>query len=159
MNRAQTDNYIFYFLVLVLLTLLNLSCNLQGYTGNYPLGNHLWLWDNDRKEEKIIVYCEGDCNGGIYVVPTYKRHYDSIKHNFSEYVEAAVSDKNWVVAKTLKIKEHRNLYYIISKAFNIEHVNCSKVNCDSILQSCVIGPLSKNEFKKREQLLNIDLDL
>ena len=154
----QTSYYSFFILVVLVIPFTS-SCNLQGYiTGNYPLGNHLWLWDNDRKEEKIIVYCEGDCHGGIYVVPTYERHYDSIKQHFAEYVETTASDKNWVLAKTLKINEHKNFYYIISKRFNIEHLDCSKVHCDSILQSYVRGPLSLEEFNKKKQLLKIDLD-
>ncbi|MGS0688961.1 hypothetical protein ACVBEQ_28070, partial [Nakamurella sp. GG22] len=79
-------------------------------SGEYSLGNHLSLWDNDKKEERIIVYCEGDCHGGIYVVPTYERHYDKDKQHFAEYVEEANSNKKWVIAKTICVKEKMEKY-------------------------------------------------
>lgn len=121
--------------------------------GKYSLGNHLSLWDNDKKEESIIVYCEGDCHGGIYVIPTYERHATN-----GEYVEEATSDKKWVIAKTFEKKDNKENYYIISKDFNIDNMDCSKVNCDSILQSHVTGPLNLTKFKNKMQALHIELD-
>jgi hypothetical protein len=125
--------------------------------GKYSLGNHLSLWDNDRKEERIVVYCEGECNGGIYVVPTYARHYDSARKHYAEYVETARSNKKWVIVKTLHVIDNKENYYIISKTFNIEHLDCAKANCDSILQSHVIGPLDLAGFQERAKILQVNL--
>lgn len=130
------------------------SCN-EWY--NHSLGNNLSLWDGDRKEDRAIVYCEGNCHGGIYVVPTYERHYDSSGH-YAEYVEAAKSNKEWVIVKTLRRKEKQENYWIINKGFSLTNLNCSKVNCDSVIQKQVTGPLTLNEFQNKQQVLNIDLD-
>lgn len=124
---------------------------------NHPLGNNLSQWEGDRKEDRVIVYCEGNCHGGIYVVPVYNRHYDSAGH-YAEYVEEAKSNKQWVIAKTFQIKNSKENYYIISKGFNIEHVDCSKANCDSILQSHVTGPMTLTEFENKKKSMNIALD-
>ena len=139
---------------LVLSVLFFASCN-ELY--NHPLGNNLSIWDGDKKEDKVIVYCTGNCHGGIYMVPTYDRHYDS-RGNYAEYLETADSDKKWVIAKTLLIKENKENYWIISKDFDIDDLDCGKVNCDSILQRHVVGPLSLNEFKDRKRTLGIAMD-
>jgi len=141
---------------LFVLILSIISCN--EMSGEYSLGNHLSLWGNDRKEERVIVYCTGDCHGGIYVVPTYKRHYDSSGQHYAEYVEAAKSNKKWVIAKTYQINEKQENYWIISKNFDIDSLDCAKANCDSILQSHVTGPLSLTEFENKKEALNIQLD-
>ena len=150
----QRACYIFYT-ILVLFTFLTTSCN-ELY--NHSLGNHLSLWEGDTKEDRVIVYCEGDCHGGIYVVPTYERQFDSSKQHYAEYVETATSNKKWVIAKTYRIKEKKENYWIISKEFDITNLNCVKENCDSILQSHVIGPLNLTEFKNKLQILDIDLN-
>lgn len=146
--------HIFYS-ILALLVFFTASCK-EWY--NHPLGNHLSLWEGDKKEDRIIVYCEANCHGGIYVIPTYERHYDSSRQHYAEYVETAASNKKWVVVKTFQIKEKRENYWIVSKDFDITNLDCSKANCDSILQSHVIGPLSLSEFKNKVGALDIDLD-
>ncbi|MGN6530745.1 MAG: hypothetical protein ACTHK0_03190 [Ginsengibacter sp.] len=146
----------FCYRTLQVLIFFTASCN--GISGKYPLGNHLSLWDNDKKEEKIIVYCEGNCNGGIYVVPTYEGHYDSTKQHYAEYVEEAKSNKKWVIVKTFRVKEKQENYYIINKDFDIRGLDCGKANCDSILQSYVTGPLTLNDFNNNKKALNVNLD-
>ena len=133
------------------------SCNEMW--GHHPLGNHLSLLEGDKKEDRIIVYCSnegGTCYGGIPVVPTYNRQFDE-KGRYAEYVQRAVSNKNWVIAETLQIKNKQKKYWIIKKAFDIEDVNCKKINCDSIIQTYVTGPLSILEFQAETKKLNIDL--
>lgn len=151
----QKRDYHFFYIIIALLVFFTVSCN-EWY--NHPLGNNLSLWEGDKKEDRIIVYCEGNCHGGIYVIPTYERHYDSSGQHYAEYVETATSNKKWIIVKTLQIKEKRENYWIISKGFDITHLDCSKSNCDSILQSHVTGPLSLNEFKNKVHTLDIDLD-
>ena len=130
------------------------SCN-EWY--NHPLGNNLSLWDGDREEDRVIVYCEGNCHGGIYVVPAYDRHYDSSGH-YAEFVKTAKSDRKWVIAKTIQIKGKQENYWIISKDFKIKNLDCSKINCDSTLQRQVSGPLTFEEFQHQRRQLNIDLE-
>lgn len=113
--------------------------------------------EGDKKEDRIIVYCKGDCHGGIYVVPTYARHYDS-NGRYAEYVEEAKSNKEWVIVKTYRIKENQENYWIIDKEFSIAKLDCSTVDCDSILQRQVTGPLTLNKFQHKLQVLNIDLN-
>jgi hypothetical protein len=142
----------FGYIILHVLVFFIVSCN--GMEGEYPLGNHLSLWDNDKEKTAIIVYCEGDCHGGIQVLPIRER-----QTNSGEYVEEAISNKKWVIAKTFQIKENKENYYIISKEFNIENLDCAKANCDSILQSHVTGPMTLTEFENKKKSMNIALDL
>ncbi len=144
----------------LLFIMLCASCNSwHEMWGDHPLGNHLSMLDGDCKEDRIIVYCgnrTGVCYTGIYVIPTYSRHYDSNGH-YTEYVITAISDSKWVVAKTLEIKKEKENYWIIKKGFNIDRVDCSKVNCDSIIQSHVIGPLTLSEFIHKKEVSGINL--
>lgn len=148
--------------ILTFFALVNSTISCREMWGDHPLGNNLSLLEGDTKEDRIIVYCTGRsggaCISGIPVVPTYKRHYDSSGQNYAEYVEEATSNKKWVIAKTFQIKEKKENYWIISKNFNIENLDCAKVNCDSILQSHVIGPLDSAGFENKKKILNISLD-
>ncbi len=130
--------------------LFTTSCN-EWY--NHPLGNNFSLWDGDGDEDRIIVYCEGRCHGGIQVVPTRER-----QANNGEYVEAATSNNKWIIVKTLQMKDSKENYYFVDKYFRIKNLDCLKANCDSILQSYVMGPFDENMFKERKLELGIDLD-
>jgi len=94
---------------------------------------------------------------GILVVPSEKRH--MIDGKYAEYVKTAVSNKEWVLVKTYQIQEKKENYWIISKDFDITNLNCSTANCDSILQSHVIGPLDSLDFYNFLKARNIDLEL
>ncbi|GAB3433083.1 hypothetical protein [Niabella aquatica] len=156
----QVNHYIFY-VIIVLFALFTTSCNWwSDIWGNHQLGSHLSLWEGDRKEDRVIAYCTsqsgGACVSGIYVVPSAERN--MVNGKYAEYVEEATSNKKWVIAKTLQIKDNKENYYIISKDFNIEGADCAKANCDSILQSHVTGPLSLSEFENKKKALNIGMD-
>ena len=126
--------------------------------GDNDLGDNFSLLEGDRTEDRIIVYCSrrsaDACMAGSPIVPKYSRHMDSEGH-YAEYVETAKSNDNFIIAKTLKIKAKRANYWIISKDFGID--NCDKINCDSIIQSHVLGPFDQNEFQKKISELKIDL--
>lgn len=147
------------YILLQVLVLFVVSCNEMW--GDHSLGNNLSLLEGDKTEDRIIVYCSGRswgiCFTGIAVIPVYNRQYDSSGH-YAEYVETAKSNKKWVIVKTYQIQEQKENYWIISKDFNLENVDCSQVNCDSILQSHVTGPLSLSEFESKKKALNIGLD-
>ena len=110
-------------------------------------------------EDKVIVYCSaksvGVCKSGIYVVPTYERHYRD--GNYAEYVEEAKSNGDWVIAKSVQIEDKKENYWIISKDFDIKSLDCGKNKCDSILQSHVTGPMNLIEFNNKKKVLNIEL--
>ncbi|TKC09088.1 hypothetical protein [Pedobacter frigoris] len=125
---------------------------------NQSLGENLSIWEGDKKEDRAIVYCEGNCRGGIYVIPSYDRHYDS-SGRYAEYLIDAKSNADWVIAKTFMIKHDRRNYWIINKEFNINNLDCEKANCDSIIQSKIIGPLDYQTLKEKNKALNINLTL
>ncbi len=142
-----------FYIVFCIVSVLGVSCDSWNRMwGDHSLGNNLSLLEGDKKEDRVIVYCSGKsagaCIGGIYVVPTYERHYEG--RSYAEYVQATRSNKKWVIAKTFRIKESRENYWIINKEFNIQDVDCGKINCDSILQSYVQGPFDKNTFTEKE---------
>jgi uncharacterized protein (DUF1015 family) len=89
---------------------------------------------------------------GTPIVPVYSRHMDSDGH-YTEYVETAKSNDNFIIAKTLLVKDKRENFWIIDKGFSID--NCGKINCDSVIQSHVFGPLDKNEFQKKASELKL----
>ncbi|MEO8960877.1 MAG: hypothetical protein ABI325_03285 [Ginsengibacter sp.] len=123
--------------------------------GAHDLGNKLILLEGDKTEDRAIVYCttqKGCCRGGMYVIP-------SVGNQYHMYVETAKSNRNWVIAKTVQIKDKKENYWIINKNFDITNLNCDKINCDSIIQSHIIGPLNFIDFEKKVKGLNIDLSL
>ncbi len=133
------------------------NCGRQAW-GDNDLGDNFSLLEGDRIEDRIIVYCSGRsggaCMAGTYIVPVYSRHMDSAGH-YAEYVETAKSNEDFIVAKTLQVKDKTANYWIIDKGFSIN--NCDKMNCDSLIQSHVIGPLDKNEFQKKTSELKLGL--
>jgi len=124
------------------------------------LGNKFTLFEGDKLEDRVIVYCTGysflACKSGIYVVPTYEKHYDE-KGNYTEYVSTAKSDDKWIIAKTVQVKDNKENYWIIEK-FSLDDIDCWNVNCDSIIQSHVIGALEFIEFCNKTKELGITLE-
>lgn len=126
--------------------------------GDNDLGNNFSLLKGDRIEDRIIVYCTGRsaraCVAGTFIVPIYSRHMDSTGR-YAEYVETAKSNDDFIIARTLHINDKKKNYWIISKNFSLD--NCDKINCDSIIQSNVIGPLDYSQFKTKQIELGINL--
>jgi hypothetical protein len=146
-------------LTLLIFTTSFLFCNCGRYAwGDNDLGDNFSLLEGDRIEDRIIVYCNGRsggaCMAGTYIVPVYSRHMDSSGH-YAEYVETAKSNRDFIIAKTLQVKDKRANYWIIDKGFSID--NCDKINCDSIIQSHVFGPLDKIEFQLKASELKLNL--
>lgn len=149
--KSNAMNKRFYYYIFQISIFLLISCN--WISGEYPLGSNLSLWDNDKEKTAIIVYCEGNCHGGIQVLPTRES-----QTNNGEYVEEAIANKQWAIAKTNMLKNNKESFYIISKNFDIKGLDCSRINCDSILQSHIVGPMDKEGFVNKKKSLNIDLD-
>lgn len=128
--------------------------------GENSLGNKLFLLEGDRKEDRVIVYCSGKgeegCKAAIYMVPTYERHY--INGKYAEYVELVKANKYWVIAKSVQLLDKEENYWIISKKFDSEGLNCEESSCEKKLQSYVIGPLDLAKFKNKKKELNITID-
>lgn len=148
-------------IVLVLIIQFSIlgSCDLSEHA---DLGNKLTIFEGDKPEDRVIVYCTGYsfgyCKAGIYIIPTYEEHYDKTG-KYAEYVTTAKSDEKWVIAKTVQIDNNQERYWIIDKGFNIKDVDCQTLNCDSILQSYVIGRLDSQTFAEKVQELDISLRL
>ena len=149
------------YLVIGIFAIVTSIDSCSEFFGNHSLGNNFSLLEGDKIEDRIIVYCAGkeenECNGGTFVVPRYKDH--MINGKYAEYVETAKSNNNWIIAKTFQMHAKLEKYWIINKKFNIANLNCDKINCDSIIQSQVIGPLNINEFQEKTKKLKIDLSL
>jgi hypothetical protein len=148
-------------LILLFFTVFALSSCWRQMWGDNDLGDNFSLLEGDRIEDRIIVYCSGRsggaCMAGTYIVPVYSRHMDSAGH-YAEYVETAKSNDDFIVAKTLLVKDKTANYWIINKDFKID--SCEKINCDSLIQTHVVGPLDKDEFQKKisELKLNLKID-
>lgn len=144
-------------LTLILFVSLFLSsCGRQAW-GDNDLGDNFSLLEGDRTEERVIVYCSGRsggaCMAGTFIVPSYSRHMDS--GHYAEYVETAKSSDDFIIARTNQVKDKKVNYWIINKDFKI--ANCDIINCGSIIQSHVLGPLDQSEFQKKTSELKIDL--
>lgn len=160
-----------FFVFLVLMPSFN-SCNYCGdFLGAYNLGNKLTLFARDNGHYDII-YCTGKsggcCYGGLYVIP-------SAGNQYYMYVDTAKSNDDWVIVKTTPILENieyaivnkkenfaktipmRESYWIINKDFVIKELDCNKENCDSIIQSHILGPLDIEDFNKKLLSLKIDI--
>jgi hypothetical protein len=126
--------------------------------GDNELGDNFSLLEGDRAEDRVIVYCSGRsagaCVAGTFIVPSYSRHMDT-DGRYAEYVETAKSNSEFIIAKTKQIKAKRANYWIINKDFQIS--NCDNNNCDSIIQSHVLGPLDQSEFQQKTSELKINL--
>ncbi len=145
-------------LTFVLVITIHLSGCWKQMWGDNDLGGNFSLLEGDRTEDRIIVYCSGRSGGACYagtrIVPIYSRHMDT-DGNYAEYVETAKSNNDFIIAKTLQIRDKRENYWIITKGFAI--ANCDTINCDSIIQSRVLGPFDQNEFEKKTSELKINL--
>ncbi len=135
-----------YSLLIFFISVTVISC--KQLWGDYDLGDNFSLLEGDKTEDQIIVYCSGRsggaCYAGIAIVPVYSRQFDK-KGNYAEYVEAAKSNDKFIIAQTLQIKDKKKNYWIISKGFKID--NCDKINCDSIINANVVGPLDSSQFQ------------
>ncbi len=147
------------YLVIGVFTFIISAISCREFFGDHPLGNNFSLLDGDKKEDRIIVYCAGneenECNGGIFVIPRYRDH--MLNGKYAEYVETAKSNNDWIIAKSFQMNYRQEKYWIINKNFNIKNLDCDKTNCDSIIQSHVIGPLNINEFQEKIKKFRIDL--
>lgn len=149
---------LFVILSIIFIIIFFFTCN--QIWGDHPLGNNFSLLDGDCREDRIIVYCSNEdriCSGGIYVIPTYERHYNK-DGRYAEYVVEAESDKKWIVAKTFQIDEKKEYYWIIDKDFSLDNIDCNIANCDSIIQAHVTGPLNLHDFNNTVRELKIDID-
>ncbi len=136
----------------VLLVMLFYSCG--ALWGSHDLGNKLTLLEGDKTDDRLIVYCTqysgGACIAGTPVIPSRG---DSI----TRYVKDAKSNKLWAIVRSIRKLNKEDDYWIISKDFNVDSVDCDKNNCDSIIQSYVKGPFKIDEFNKLKSKLGIDM--
>src|SRR5687768_4538779 len=107
-----------------------LLCSCKQMWGDNDLGDNFSLLEGDRTEDRVIVYCSGRsagaCMAGTYIVPSYSQHMDTYGR-YAEYVETAISNDDFIIAKTNQIKDKRVNYWIINKDFQLN--NCDNNNC------------------------------
>jgi len=127
-------------------------CDLYG---NKELGNRFTLFARDSPEGQYdLIYCArydiGGCVSGAYVLPTADTKYDM-------YVPTAKSNDKWIIAKTIQVEDNKENYWIIEK-FSLEDIDCWEINCDSIIQSHVMGAFDFIEFTDKTKELGIKLE-
>ncbi|MCU7548295.1 DUF3997 domain-containing protein [Chitinophagaceae bacterium LB-8] len=136
----------------LLFAILFLTSSCRQMWGDNPLGDSLSLLEGDRKEDRIIVRCTGYSGGACYIgeqlIPGYDRHMDAEGH-YAEYVEKATSNNDWIIAKSIQVKDKSENYWIIDKHFSSKKGN-SQFN--------VMGPFKLLEFRNKTKELNIDLE-
>lgn len=141
--------YSYRALIFLLLSLLG-SC-----VQSHDLGDGLSLMEGDKTEDRVIVYCTGKSGGECFIgIPVIPSRRDST----SRYVEKAVSNQKWMLASTVNRNKSKS-YWIVSKGFKVDIDNCETINCDSVIQAHVIGPLNIVAFKSQLKKLNIKPDL
>jgi hypothetical protein len=132
-------------IMVLLLALIFSGTSCRQMWGDHPLGNNLDLLEGDHIQDRVIVYCTGKsggaCTGGMRVIP-------SNKDSATWYVQSAECNDKWVVAKAMNRNKSIS-YWLINKDFNIDLLNCEKIDCDSVLQCHVIGPLDFAEFQNK----------
>lgn len=140
--------------------LIFVSTSCRSMWGDHSLGSNLSLLEGDRIEDRVIIYCpeksNKTCKSGIYLIPSYDKHYKN--GEYAEYVDVAKANEKWVIAKTIQLQAKKEQYWIINKSFDNKPLDCRNSNCDSILQHHIIGPLNLEEFKNKGTSLGIGLD-
>ena len=138
------------------------SCSLCDEMGAHELGGNLVLLDGDSSKDRIIVFCtdrsRGCCRTGKYILPkSYKEHF--VDGEYYEYVEKAVANKKWVVARTKLVLSEEESYWIIGKNDVIRSLDCSSIACDSLVKNSIMGPFSFGVFEQKCQELSIELNI
>lgn len=124
------------------------------WNGSYDLGKNLYMMDWE-KGNKIIVHCSNKsgrtCYGGFPIIP----------HNYPRevYVQSAKADDKWIIVKAITTEDNNVCYYLIDKSFNIEGLDWEVVNCDSIIQCQITGPLDSLKFERLKNKYNVSENL
>lgn len=140
------------FLYIIVLSIAS-TCNKRQI--DIDLGDGFALLDSER----VIAYCNSrkgeTCKKGTTILPVNSKYKNNSKLT-EEYVESAKSNNKFIIARTLNLKAIKKNWWIISKELNIK--DCNRMNCDSVIQSYVTGPLQYAEFQSKLAELNIELD-
>lgn len=112
------------------------------------LGNNFYIMEGDRIEDNVMVYCTGidvtGCYAGIYVVPSYETHYDSVGLYNSYVVGAAVND-NIIVIETFQKSTSDTSYWLVDKSLKFMLDTCS-FECEKKIVNYRRGPLNRTKF-------------
>ena len=134
--------------------LVNYSCNDCKSWGDNNLGGKFTLLEGDRQEDRIIVYCTSNskcCHAGISIIPS--KDFGITK----AWVEKAEFNERWIIANSFLRNGEELGFWIIDKDYELDLSKCEEVDCDSIIQSHVIGPLDTLQFEEKKKELGIDL--
>ncbi len=147
-------------IISVFIVILFICCS--RFWGTYKLGNNLYMWDGDCKEDRIIVFnnkVSNDIFGitrGANVIPPYDQWINPPIGYYREYVETASHNEKWIIVKSyLKSyseKESKINYWIIDKNFNPNTITAEK-----IVALYLIGPMDSSAFIQQLKEKNIKL--
>lgn len=136
-------------LTLASILLIASCCRLGGVE---DLGNNIYLLEADKYEDRQVIYCTTNdvcCNSGIPIIPagadTLTSHPERVKAN-----------DNWIIVESINLDKSKS-YWVIDKNVKLDLNRCDVVDCDSILQSHVTGPMTMDDFNREKQSRNIQL--
>jgi hypothetical protein len=147
-------------IISILLSIMLQSCNFCALMGTHKLGKNLYLFEGDRREDRVIIFNDqksGCVRGGTYILPTFERHYDNKGTSYAEYVEEVQFDNKWIIVKTDNILEGKKYYWIIDKKYESYQNNCESNDCEGIIFKHIDGPMELEEFSKLLQKNDINL--
>jgi len=152
-----------YTALLILSCILFVKCKeiWAEIEGNCLLGDRVILWNTGNRYDWNVALCLrysfGQCIVGSEIIPGDDRHFNK-NGEWSEYVDTAIADKDWIIARTFSITKKKKYYWIISKAYNIKGLDCHLVNCDSIIKSYMIGPMDSLDYEKKRNELHMNIN-
>lgn len=111
------------------------------------LGNGFHIMKGDREEDDVVVYCKdtdnSGCFAGIYIVPSYDLHYDSIG-KYHVYVLGAAVNNNLIAVETFNKFTADTNYWFINKSLSF-HLDTCVVNCEKSINKYCEGPFDKEK--------------
>lgn len=129
------------------------NCGSPGFNGSYNLGKNIYMIDWDGGGRIIVrgTSFEGNvCYGGERLIPLYENQYDTLG-NVVEYVEDAMSDEDWIIARTNNKITLQHKYYILDKRKISDKITTEEIikkNIVSFADSIdFVNSCSKNRIK------------
>lgn len=127
------------------------NCGYHGFNGSYNLGKNIYMMDWDGGGRIIVrgTSFEGNvCYGGERLIPLYENQYDTLG-NVVEYVEDAMSDEDWIIARTNNKITLQQKYYILDKRKISDKMTTEEIIKKNIVSFADSIDFVNNCFNKR----------
>lgn len=144
-----------YYIIFLSVYLFFSSCTNCSNWGDTNLGGEFTLFDGDKIEDRLIIYCTGRdkvnncCIGGKQIIPPRE-------NKLVNYVDLAKFNQRWIIAKSISYDEKISYWYI-DKDFDINWEYDDGGVFYSRIQNNVYGPFEKASFIKVLKDKNIEL--